>query len=112
QALALDDDVAEARPRRDAELGRITRALRGAAHQVLVRGEARLALGLAGARRGPHPLELLLELALPGTLLLLFLLEALLFLLEPGRVVALERVAAPAIELEDPLRRVIEEVAI
>ena len=38
--------------------------------------------------------------------------EALLLLLEPRRVVALERDAAAAVELEDPLGDVVEEVAV
>ena len=43
---------------------------------------------------------------------LLLAAQALQLLLEPGRVVALERDAAPAVELEDPLRDVVEEVAV
>ena len=43
---------------------------------------------------------------------LLLLLEALLLLLEPGGVVALVGNAAAAIELEDPARHVVEEVAV
>src|SRR5690606_2805607 len=63
-------------------------------------------------RRGAHPLELLLDLALPRRLLLLLDLEALLLRLEPRAVVPLERVGLAAVELEDPLRHVVEEVAV
>ena len=45
-------------------------------------------------------------------LLLLFLREPLLLLLQPGRVVAFPRNAGAAIELEDPAGDVVEEVAI
>ena len=80
--------------------------------QLLVAREARLALGLARARRHAHPLELALERALARRLLLLLLREPLLLLLEPGRVVALPRDARAAVELEDPAGDVVEEVAV
>src|SRR6188768_2197406 len=53
EALAQGDRVdhvlTQARPGRNADLGRITRALVGLAHQLLVGGEASLALGLTRA---------------------------------------------------------------
>ena len=49
---------------------------------------------------------------LPGALLLLFLLQPLALLLQPGGVIALERVAAAALDLEDPVGDVVEEVAV
>ena len=52
------------------------------------------------------------ERALAGLVALLLAGEALLLLLEPRRVVALERDAAAAVELEDPLGDVVEEVAV
>ena len=73
----------------------------------------RRALPLAWrARRQSNPLELALQGALPLRLGLLFEREALLLLIEPRRVVALPRDAGPAIELENPPRDVVEEVAI
>ncbi len=84
----------------------------GLAEQVLVGRDARLALGLAGARALPDPLELALQRALAGLLLTLLLGQTLLLLLEPGRVVALPGDAVAAIELEDPAGDVVEEVAI
>ncbi len=68
EVLGLDDDVAEARARRDRDLELVRRVPLGfgLATQLLVRGEARLALGLARLRRHPHPLELALERALAG----------------------------------------------
>ena len=80
--------------------------------QLLVGGEPGLALGLAGLGRHAHPLELALEGALAGRVGLLLLLEAGPLLLQPAGVVALERVAAAAVELEDPARHVVEEVAV
>ena len=58
------------------------------------------------------PLELALERALPGRLLLLLEREARLLLLEPRRVVALPGNAGAAVELEDPTCDVVEEVAV
>ena len=64
------------------------------------------------AGRHPHPLELALERAPAGRLLLLLDREPRLLLLEPRRVVALERDAVAAVELEDPAGHVVEEVAV
>ena len=80
--------------------------------QLVVGGEAGLALGLAGLGRHPHPLQLALEGAAAGLVLALLAGQALLLLLQPRRVVALEREALAAIELEDPLGDVVEEVAV
>ncbi len=60
----------------------------------------------------PHPFELAGERALAGVRLLLLAGQPLELLLEPARVVAAERDAAAAVELEDPLRDVVQEVAV
>src|SRR6266481_7292087 len=80
--------------------------------QLIVGGEARLGLGLTGARRHPDPFQLALERPLAGAVLLLLLRQPLLLLLEPRGVVALPGDAGAAVELEDPARHVVEEVAI
>ncbi len=67
---------------------------------------------LTALRAGAHPLEFFLERFLARGFGRFFLREALLFLVEPGAVVALPRNAAAAIEFENPLGRVVEEVAI
>src|SRR5918998_1552814 len=67
---------------------------------------------LPGLRRGGDPFALALDGALARLLLAALLGEALLLLLEPGRVVALVRDAAAAVELEDPAGDVVEEVAV
>src|SRR6185437_16096014 len=94
------------------QLRRLARLLLALRHQALIGGDARLALGLAGTRTLAHPVELALERALARRLLLALLLEALLLLLEPAGVVALIGNAAAAIELEDPARHLVEEVAV
>ena len=114
QALDLDHLVAEAVARRDEdlELGVAAFGRLGLLEQLVVGGEAGLALGLAGLGRHAHPLELLVEGPLAVGRLLLLLGEAGGLLLEPARVVALERDAPAAVELEDPAGHVVEEVAV
>ena len=86
--------------------------LLGLGLQLLVGGQAGPALGLAGLGRHADPLQLPLQGALAGGGLLLLLGQSALLLLQPGRVVALEREAPAAVELEDPLGHVVEEVAV
>ena len=114
QALDLDDRVAEARPGRDRDLELACAALLVVrlGEQLLVGGQAGLALGLAGLGRHAHPLELAGERALAGVGRLLLARHALELLLEPAGVVAGERDAAAAVQLQDPLRDVVEEVAV
>ena len=94
------------------DLRRRRRLLVALLDQFVVGGDARLGLGLPRFRRRGDPLAFLGERALAGGLLAAFLLEPLLLLLEPGRIIALVGNAAAAIELENPARDVVEEVAI
>ena len=112
--VGLDHEVAETRPGRDRDLDLVLALLGrlGLRDELVVRGDARLALGLAGARRQPHPFELALQRAAAGLVDLLLLREPLLLLFEPARVVAFPRDARAAVELEDPARDVVEEVAV
>src|SRR5207247_9382620 len=91
QMLALDYQVAQPRPGRDDDLGRFGRLLAGLGEQRLVGGDARLALGLAGARRLAEPFQLVLPGPLAGALLLLLERQPLLLLLQPGGVVPVPR---------------------
>src|SRR5262249_61405589 len=76
-------------------------------------GPARgLARGGGGGGRGPHPWGLGGGGAAARRLGLPLVRERLLFRLEPRGVVALERDAAAAVELEDPAGDVVEEVAV
>ena len=79
---------------------------------LLVALDARAVLRLARARRGGDPFLLGRQRALAGAFLLLLLLQALALLLQPGRVVALERIAAAALDLQDPAGDVVQEVAV
>ena len=114
EVLDLDHLVAEAGPGRDGDLEAVAGAGvgLGLGPQLLVGRQAGPALGLAGLGRHAHPLQLALQGALAGRRLLLLLGQAGLLLVEPGRVVALEREAPAPVELEDPLGHVVEEVAV
>ena len=114
EVLRFDDQVAQAGPGRDGDLARSLALLLGLllGEQLLVVGEAGLALGLAGARGHAHPLELALQRALARRLFLLLLRQAVLLLVEPGGVVALPGDPRAAVELQDPARHVVEEVAV
>src|SRR6185503_18890357 len=112
EAVRLYHEVTEPRARWNADLVWIGGALARLQHELLVSLQARLALRLTGARRCANPLELLLDLALARAFLLFLEQESGLLLLEPGRVVALERVAAPSIELENPFCDVVEKIAV
>ena len=80
--------------------------------ELVVGRDARLGLGLAGLGRGGDPLAFLGQRPLARRVLAAFLLEPLLLLLQPGRVVALVGDAAAAVEFEDPAGDVVEEVAV
>ena len=113
-ALDLDHGVAEARPGRDGDLelaGRVLGVV-GLGQQLLVGGQSSLALGLPSLRRQAHPFELTSERPLSTRAAALLAAQALQLLLQPARVVALERDAPTAIQLQDPLGHVVEEVAV
>ena len=110
--LEIDDVVAEPLGDRDDDLRRLRPLLGLLRHEVVIALDARLALRLAGLGRGLDPVALALERALARLFLAALLLQALLLLPEPGGVVALVGNAAAAIELEDPARDVVEEIAV
>ena len=112
EAFEVDDVLAE-------PLGHGNRDLRGLGlllarllQQILIALVARLGLGLARLGRGRDPLLLAGERLLMRGVLAAFLLEALLLLHQPGRVIALVGNALAAVEFEDPARDVVEEVAV
>ena len=80
--------------------------------QLVERLDARLGLGLARLGALPDPLELVADRLLAALVLALFLLEALGLLLEIGRIIALVDEVFAAIELEDPVDDIVEEVAV
>ncbi len=112
QVLGLDHQVAQARTWRDADLDRLLALLRLLREQFLVGGQPRLGLGLTGARRSAHPFQLAGQGALARGLGLFFRLQPLAFLFQPRGIVALPGDAFAPVELEDPARDIVEEVAV
>jgi hypothetical protein len=110
--LGLDDHVAEPLAGRDVDLDAVEADVLLLGEEALVRCEPRLRLRVPRARAHPYPLELAGERAPPRRGLLLLDREPRLLLLQPRRVVALERDALAAVELEDPAGDVVEEVAV
>src|SRR5262249_57629153 len=80
--------------------------------QCFVRSDAGLAFGAAGLRRHTNPFELAFERSLPFALRLFFTTETFLLLLQPGRVVAFERNALAAIQLQNPAGHVVDEIPV
>src|SRR5690606_11510270 len=64
QAFGLDHLIAQAGPWRDGDLAALDVLRTRLIHQLFIGLKPRLALGLARLRRGTHPLQLLLQLAL------------------------------------------------
>src|SRR5712692_10198281 len=112
EALEVDDVLPEPLSHRDDDLRALSSLLRRLLHQVLVALIARLGLRLPRARGGRDPFPLAGERALARRFLAALLLEPLLLLPEPGRVIALVGDATAAIEFEDPAGHVVEEIAV
>ena len=84
----------------------------GLGDELVERREASLTLALSGPRRQANPLEFSFEGGLADFVGLLFSRESGLLLFEPRGVVAFPGNAVPAVELENPLRGVVEEVTV
>ncbi len=104
--------IAQALARRDVDLVGLVALLEFARGELFVTRHARLVLGAAAFRARAHPLEFRRELLAQAFVGSLFRGESRALLLEPGGVVALVGNAVAAIQLEDPLGDVVEEVAI
>ncbi len=111
-ALGLDHQIPEPRSGRNIDFqigGQLVLLL---IDQFLIPVETRLALRLPGLRRHTNPFQLMLECFLALGFGLLFLLQPILLLFEPRRVVALEGNAGAAIEFQNPARHVVEKIAV
>ena len=80
--------------------------------KLIERADTRLRFGLPSLGRLANPFQLLLDCLLPTFLFAVLLAHALCLGFEPRRIIAFERNAAPAIELEYPADDVIEEVTV
>src|SRR3546814_2663860 len=71
-----------------------------------------LRFGLTRFRRLPDPFEFVLDRLLASGVLARFLFEALALLFQIGRIIALVDEIAAAIEFEDPIHDIVEEIEI
>src|SRR5262245_23345706 len=113
-AQPLEVDHGLPQPLRDwnDDLRALRRLLRRLLHEIFVALVTRLRLRLPRARRSRDPFALTRERALVRRLLATLLLQPLLLLLEPGRIITLVGDAAAAVELENPAGDVVQEVAV
>src|SRR4029453_13131123 len=110
--LRRDDVIAEPRSGRDDDLRLLERRLLLLGHHLLVGCDARLALGASRLGALAHPFQLTLQRAPARVGCLLLQRQPLVLLLQPGGVVAFPWDAGAAVELEDPARDIVEEVAV
>src|SRR4051812_40981132 len=106
EPLEIDDVLAEPFGHGNRDLRGLALLVAGLLEQVFITLVARLGLGLARLGRGCDPFLLADQRLLMCSVLAAFLLEALLFLYQPGRIVALVGNALAAIEFENPARDV------
>ena len=110
--VRLDHHVAQARAVGDEYFELLLLLLRVLVHHLVVGRQTRLGLGMAARGGHAHPLQLALEGLAALRLLLLLHGHAGGLLVEPARVVALPGDALAAIQLQDPARHVVEEIAV
>ncbi len=108
----LDDFIAQALAGRNEDFLRFVALLVFLAVQLVEAGQTGLGFGLTALRILAHPLQLLLQGLLACRFGGLFLLQAGFLLVQPGAVVALPGNAVAAVEFENPLGGIVEEVAV
>ena len=113
EVVHLHDLVTQARRGRDLNFFEVELlVLLGLGRHLLVALQTSLVLRLASLCTGANPRELFLQALAQLRVLLTGNLEALLLLVQVGGVVALVRVELAAVDLADPARDVVEEVAV
>ena len=110
--LELDHVVPEAFRHGNEDFVRFVALLVFDARELFEARETRLRLRLTALRVLADPFEFVADRLHAGVFLALFDFQALFLLVEPGGVVALPGNAFAAVEFEDPLGRVVEEVAV
>ena len=112
QAVRLDHLAAQTFGRLDQDLRLARRAVFLLFDQFVERADTRLGLGLAGLGTLPDPGQLVLDRLLTALVLARFLFESLGLFLQIGGVIAFIDEVARAIELEDPVHHIVQEVAV
>ena len=111
-AVEFDDLAAQALADRNEDFLGLVALLVLVAGHFFEAGQAGFALGLTRLRVGPHPLQLLFHRLHVGVDLLGFGFKPGFLLLQPAGVVALPGNAVTAVEFENPLGGIVEEVTI
>jgi len=108
-AVGLNHQVAQPRPGRDVNF-QFRHALdRVLGQQIQILPDARLTFRLAAMGGHPHPFQFALKRFLPLAFGFLFVPQPFLLLVQPGGVIAFPGNALPVIQLEDPLRDIVQE---
>ena len=110
--FAFDDQIAQMPPRGNLDFQLVGPILERLRRQLFVRFDSRLALGLPRLGAHPNPLQFAGQRSLPGLLLTLFDRHPLLAGFQPGGVVALQRNPFAAVDFQDPLGNVVQEISI
>ena len=112
QALGLDHLAAKPLGRLDQDLRLAGRAVFLGFDQLVERLDPRLGFGLARLGALADPFQLVGDGLLLALVLALFLFEPLRLLIEIGRIITFVDKVAAAIELEDPVDDIVEEIAV
>ena len=113
QIFGLDHQVAQPLGHRDHDGGGALRAVPGRlGDQLFIGIDARLGLGLARLGRLLDPFAFARDGALLGGFLAGFLLQALFLHFQEGRIIAFVRNALAAVQLQDPRRDIVQEIAV
>ncbi|OPY17054.1 MAG: hypothetical protein A4E69_00063 [Syntrophus sp. PtaB.Bin138] len=110
--LRLDDEPAQTRSRRDVDFQFGAPLFPFLAEKVFIGRNAGLRFGVAAPGAHPDPLQLPLQGLLPLRLLLLFVAQPRLLLLQPRGIVALPGNSLPAVKFENPLGHIVQEVPV
>src|SRR5450830_1350088 len=112
QILELDDFIAQTLGHGNEDFLGFVALLVFVFGQLVKARQTRLALGLTALGVLPHPFEFLGDGLLTRRFARLFLLQTGLLLFQPGAVIALPGNAVAAVQFQNPLGRIVEEVAI
>ncbi len=110
--FGFDNDVAEAGAGGDEEFEFLFLLLAFLTEEFFIGRDTRLTLGVAPLWTHANPFEFALQGLLALSFRFVFLAEAVLFLLQPRRIVSFPGDAGAAVEFENPAGDIVEEVAV
>ncbi len=110
--IGFDNDIAEARSRRDEQFHFPLFFLDLLSQQLFIGGDTCLPLGMTSFGRHANPLQLALQGFLAGAFLLFILAQAFLLLFQPGGIVAFPGNPVATVQFQNPTGNVVQEVTI